>query len=275
MLTPDRARQLAPDLIVPADADPIAFYPREAYCHPQLYLAHLLNMAAGLGVQVISQIEVKTIDVESDRRTVRLADGSAIGCDQVVSCVGRWTETLLTRVGVTMPMARFERAGDAVAGYLAVTNPLPLWLSRLVTTSQLNVRPAGGGRLMLQALDLDITADPHAVPTTDSPVAEELLDRLAGVLDHTGNASITELRVGQRALPADGRTVAGPLPSVPWLYVIATHSGITLAPLLGNLVAEEITAATSHALLTAFRPDRLLDGAAGHAPLPARRPGQQ
>jgi len=275
MLTPDRAQQLAPDLILPADAGPIAFYPREGYCHPQLYLAHLLKMAAGFGVQVTSHVEVKTIDVESDRRTVRLADGSAIACDQVVSCVGRWTETLLTRFGVTMPMAKFERAGDAIAGYLAVTNPLPVWLSRLVTTSQLNVRPAGGGRLMVQALDLDITADPHAVPTTDSPVAEELLDRLAGVLDNTGSASITELRVGQRAIPADGRTVAGPLPSVPWLYVVATHSGITLAPLLGNLVAEEVVASAPQALLTAFRPDRLLGGVAGHAPLPARRPGQQ
>ena len=70
-------------------------------------------------------------------------------------------------------------------------------------------------------------------------------------------------------------SVAGPLPSVPWLYVVATHSGITLAPLLGNLVAEEIIATSPQALLTAFRPDRLLGGAAGHAPLPARRPGQQ
>ncbi|MDT7623736.1 MAG: hypothetical protein QOF99_4637, partial [Pseudonocardiales bacterium] len=67
---------------------------------------------------------------------------------------------------------------------------------------------------------------------------------------------------------------AGPLPSAPRLYVVATHSGVTLAPLLGTLVAEEILGAPQP-LLAAFRPDRLLDGAVRHPPLPARGPGQQ
>jgi glycine/D-amino acid oxidase-like deaminating enzyme len=275
LITSARAQQLAPDLIIPPDTGPIAYFGREAYCYPQLYLAHLLTTAAELGVRVINGAEVKTFDVESDRPTVRLADGTAIDCDQVVSCVGRWTETLLAQADVTLPMATFEHPGDVTVGYLAVTNPLPVSLTLLVTTSQLNVRPNGGGRLMLQALDLDRTADPRAVPTSDSPVAEELLDRLEGVLRNTGTASIVELRVGQRAIPADGLTIAGPLPSVPWLYVVATHSGVTLAPLLGNLVAEEISGAAPQDLLTAFRPDRLLNGTVGHTPLPARRPGQQ
>ena len=182
---------------------------------------------------------------------------------------------MLAQAGVTLPMAKFEHAGDVTVGYLAVTNPLPVSLVRLITTSRLNVRPDGGGRLRLQALDLDDTADPRDVPATDSPVAKELLDRLGGVIAHTGTASIFELCVGRRAIPADGRTVAGPLPSVPWLYVVATHSGVTLAPLLGNLVAQEVSGAAPADLLTAFRPDRLLDGAVEHAPLLARRPGQQ
>jgi len=275
LITPARARQLVPDLIIPADAAPIAYFAREAYCYPQLYLAYLLTTAADLGVRVINGAQVESFDVAGDRPMVRLADGSVIGCEQVVSCVGRWTETLLTQAGVTLPMATFEHPGDVTVGYLAVTNPLPVSLARLVTTSQLNVHPDGGGRLMLQALDLDGTADPRELPTTDSPLGEELLDRLAGVLRNTVTASIVELRVGQRAIPADGLTVAGPLPSVPWLYVVATHSGVTLAPLLGNLVAEEISSATAQDLLTAFRPDRLVNGAVGHTPLAARRPGQQ
>jgi len=49
---------------------------------------------------------------------------------------------------------------------------------------------------------------------------------------------------------------------------------VTLAPLLGILVAEEILG-TPQPLLATFRPDRLLDGAIRHTPLPARRPGQQ
>jgi len=230
LITLTRAQQLAPDLIIPAAAAPIAYFAREAYCYPQLYLAHLLRVAAKLGVQVINGAQVKAFDIENDQPMVRLADGGVIGCDRVVSCVGRWTETLLAQADDTLPMASFEHAGDVTVGYLAVTNPLPVSLTRLVTTSQLNVHPDGAGRLMLQALDLDDTTDPRELPTTNSPVAEELLDRLAGVLRNTVTASIVELRVGQRAIPADGLTVAGPLPSLPWLYVVATHSGVTLAP---------------------------------------------
>ncbi|MDT7692880.1 MAG: hypothetical protein QOI75_2247 [Pseudonocardiales bacterium] len=274
LISPARARQLAPDLIIPVDAGPIAYFAREAHCYPQLYLGFLLATAADLGVHVISGAQVTSFHLDSDQPAVRLADGTVIGGDQFVSCVGRWTETLLARADVTLPMATFERAGDVTVGYLAVTNPLPVSLARLITTSRLNVRPDGAGRLLLQALDLDSTADPRDVPTTGSNLAGEFLNRLTGVLRNTGAAAITQLRVGQRAIPADGRTVAGPLPSAPRLYVVATHSGVTLAPLLGTLVAEEILG-TPQPLLAAFRPDRLLDGAVRHPPLLARRPGQQ
>jgi glycine/D-amino acid oxidase-like deaminating enzyme len=43
---------------------------------------------------------------------------------------------------------------------------------------------------------------------------------------------------------------------VPGCYVIATHSGITLAPLLGELIAEEIVSGEMSDLLAPFRPDR-------------------
>jgi D-hydroxyproline dehydrogenase subunit beta len=273
-IPPARARELAPDLIIPDDTGPIAYFAREAYCYPQLYLGFLLAAAADLGVRVLSGARVTSLDLDGARPSVQLADGTVLDGDHVVSCVGRWTGTLLAKAGVTLPMVTFEHPGDVTVGYLAVTNPLPVSLAQLITTSRLNIRPDGAGRLLLQALDLDSAADPRDVPTTDSPVAKELLDRLTGVLRNTGAAAVTQLCVGQRALPADGRTVAGPLPAAPSVYVVATHSGVTLAPLLGELVAREVLG-TPQPLLAAFRPDRLLDGTVRHAPLPARRPGQQ
>ena len=49
-----------------------------------------------------------------------------------------------------------------------------------------------------------------------------------------------ELAIGVRAYPQDGKTLAGALPGAEGLYLIATHSGITLAPALGRLMAETI-----------------------------------
>ncbi|MFC7110670.1 hypothetical protein ACFQQB_65980 [Nonomuraea rubra] len=55
---------------------------------------------------------------------------------------------------------------------------------------------------------------------------------------------------------------------------MATHSGVTLAPLLMAEVAGEVFGEES-ALLAPFRPARFTDGTAGPAPAAARRPGQQ
>jgi hypothetical protein len=51
---------------------------------------------------------------------------------------------------------------------------------------------------------------------------------------------------------------------------VATHSGVTLAPLLMDEVFGE-----ESPLLSTFRPTRFTDGTAGPTPTPARRPGQQ
>lgn len=270
----ERAGELVPGLIVPVDADPVVFYPREAHCFPQLYIAFLLRRAAELGVRIITRTRVEGFAGDAQRPDVRLDNGSLVAADRIVSCVGRWTASLARQTGVTVPMVDYARPGDSTVGYLAITDPLPVSLGRLVTTSRLNVRPDGAGRLLLQALDLDVTADPSTVPPLDSPLVRDLIARLQAVLAHTESASVARLLVGRRAMPADGRTIAGPLPAAPWLYVVATHSGITLAPLLGECVAGEILG-TSHDLLDDFRPGRFLEGDTEPAPVPARRPGQQ
>ncbi|GIT82053.1 hypothetical protein LLS1_37220 [Leifsonia sp. LS1] len=107
----------------------------------------------------------------------------------------------------------------------------------------------------MQALDLDVTADPSNVPATDSPLAQEFLRRLRHIINGADTAQVERLVVGQRAMPSDGRTIAGPLTSAPWLYVVATHSGITLAPFLGESVADEVLGKEREEL-DPFRPDR-------------------
>ncbi len=51
-------------------------------------------------------------------------------------------------------------------------------------------------------------------------------------------------------------TIAGPLPGFANLHVAVTHSGVTLGPLLGRLLAEELLGGAPAAQLAPFRPDR-------------------
>ncbi len=82
-----------------------------------------------------------------------------------------------------------------------------------------------------------------------------LLDRTYKVLPQlTGTINIDDcnLGIGVRPYPKDGKTIAGPMPDAKGLHIIATHSGITLAPALGPLMAEAITQNTTPERLTPF-----------------------
>ncbi len=63
-------------------------------------------------------------------------------------------------------------------------------------------------------------------------------------------------RIGRRPMPADGRSIVGKLPGCGNLFVAVTHSGITLAPAVGTLLADEIAEGSTSPLLRGFRPDR-------------------
>jgi glycine/D-amino acid oxidase-like deaminating enzyme len=65
-------------------------------------------------------------------------------------------------------------------------------------------------------------------------------------------------RVGWRPLPGDGLSAVGPVAGLEGYYLVFTHSGVTLGPLLGRLVAEEVTTGQVPPPLAPFRPDRLV-----------------
>lgn len=268
-----RARTLVPGLLVPDDVKLAVRYTSEAHCFPLPYLAfQLQRLRRHRGV-----IRTGTATAVQETRSgsaVALADGSLVEADRVVVAVGRWTGSLLAASGVALNMAEYTHPGDLTVGYLATTTPTPAALNCLVTSPWLNVRPDGGGRLRLQALDLDVTADPSDPPAVDSDLGKQFLDRLRAVLQDTEDARIERIIVGRRAIPGDGLTVAGPVPSKPGVYVVATHSGVTLAPYLGESVANEI-AGQEDSLLADFRPDRLIDATNVPTPPTPRRPGEQ
>jgi glycine/D-amino acid oxidase-like deaminating enzyme len=271
-LTARQAHALEPDLAEqPADAE-YAFFPEEAHTWPAVLLARLLGEARQRGARVVSRAEVTELDRGHEGVLVRLADGNRHAADIVVSCVGRWTSQVAGLAGVTVPMLDPDLPGSATVGFLATTNSLPVRLSRVLTTPKLNIRPDGAGRLLLQALDLDAAADPAVPVAPGSDIADAIVSRLPEVFP-AASATLDMVRVGQRSMPADGLTVAGFADAGERFYVVATHSGITLAPLLGELVAEE-THGNQSSLLAPFRPDRFL-GVISSPPPPARGPGEQ
>ena len=133
-ISADRARELLPDVIVPEQADTIAHFPQEAYCFPLLYLARMLAEGRAAGVTVRDNTSVTAFEPDGDGARVTLSDGSVLRADAVVSAVGRWTADVAALAGVTVPMAGFTAPGDVTVGHLLRTVPLPVRLSRVLTT---------------------------------------------------------------------------------------------------------------------------------------------
>ena len=107
----------------------------------------------------------------------------------------------------------------------------------------LHLRPAANGGLQLGADDTDGMVGEGASPERTREAATRLLRRTKALLPgFVGEACLDEceLAVGLRAYPQDGKTLAGALPGAEGLYLIATHSGVTLAPALARLMTETI-----------------------------------
>ena len=70
------------------------------------------------------------------------------------------------------------------------------------------------------------------------------------------DAVIEDVRIGWRPLPIDGHPVLGRSPARPDVYLAIMHSGVTLAPIVGQLAAHELTEGTPVERLDKYRPDR-------------------
>jgi glycine/D-amino acid oxidase-like deaminating enzyme len=255
-ITADAARRLEPAVRIGPGAE-VRLWPSEGFVIPGLLVDWLLDRAESHGVEVVQEASVTGFVLRGGAvGGVRLAGGGSLDADRVVVCVGRWSEALLAGIGVRVPM-QAAATGSPALGLLGYTGPTAARLRRTITGPGLNVRPDGMiGRFVLQGIGLDGFADPDVAPDPAGEVAAELVARARAILAGFDEARLDELRVGFRAVPADRLTVAGWAPGVDGLYVVATHSGFTLALHLGELVAREVGAGTSEGSLDEFRPAR-------------------
>jgi glycine/D-amino acid oxidase-like deaminating enzyme len=87
------------------------------------------------------------------------------------------------------------------------------------------------------------------------------------VLPRASGVELEAVRVGQRAIPGDGLTVAGHVDERERLYAVVTHSGVTLAPVLARLAAEEVVGGVRADVLEPFRPQRFAAETPGQSDL--------
>lgn len=249
LLSPRRITELEPFLRVPAGVPRVAHFPWEGLADLPQLIGALAHAAAGRGAVIHAFTPVTSLTVEGGRVTGIMCGRTHVSADTVAICAGRWSDTLLTTAGLALPMA-------PTPGFNIYTGPTPVTLTAMVHAPDVHFRPEGGGRVLVRAdefdgaVGLDEPVDP--VPA----VGRELLARAVKYLPGLAGAAIEGARVALRSVPGDGLPAVGAVPGRAGLYLIVSHSGGTMGPLLGRLAALEIAHGELDPRLEPFRPAR-------------------
>ena len=249
----DIARRL-PELRLPETLHRALFFPSEGYLDVPFLIASLLQRASALGATIREHTPVAGFVRAGSRVTgVMTASGERVEADHVIIASGRWTDQVTALLGedVTIPMS-------PTRGLLVTTSKVASTLRSLVHTPRVNIRRDGGSRFLLANFDIDALLTPETTPTELATLSDRVLRAAQEIFPALASATVATQVVGIRSIPAASFPAVGTLPDTEGVYVIATHSGVTMGPLLGQLGTRELLDGTREDLLAPFRPERLI-----------------
>ncbi len=221
---------------IAARPDRVLHVPGEGVADPRRITSWLLQQARERGA----------IEVRAHARVVetgvRLSDGTQLPADTVVVAAGAATGEMVAHLGATVSVGR--RPGLAIR-----TVPVPALVSGYLEADSVHFWQDSDGSLLAGA---DFGSAEH-VGNAERPTAEILRD-IERLCARPTRLSVAEALVRSRPIPADGLPIVGHLAAAPNVYVAVMHSGMTLAPLIGKLVAEEVLNEHLQPLLSDYRP---------------------
>ncbi|HXW87175.1 MAG TPA: FAD-binding oxidoreductase [Streptosporangiaceae bacterium] len=257
LLSRDRATQLEPAAALPELVQAVAFFPDEGWVHGPPFAGRVLSHARAAGATIVTGERAVGFEVTGGKVTgLRLASGGILAADAAVVTGGRDSAELLAAASYELPLVSAETQPSDAVGLLVISRPMASPAGHVLIADDVMIRPDGGGRLIIHDYRIDALV---AADTPLTPIPEPAAALLRDTARHVRGADevdVEAVRIGVRVLPGDEMPVVGLIPGHDNLYVCATHSGVTLAPLLAELATGEILHGEDSPLLATFRPDR-------------------
>ena len=245
--------ELEPDLDRDAVGDAqIAYFPDDGLVDPVRFATAMLAAATRRhGAELRLGVHATQVEIKSGRIVAVLTpDGDRHEADVFVNCAGRWVNDVVGNApDLSIPMA-------PTVGFFAFTPPAPTTITRPLHTPGVNIRPDGAGRLMMASAKTDTQSSLDAPAGVSSTAAMHLMSETARLMPALARMKPEATRTTLRSIPLDDVAVLGGFPHVENYYLCVTHSGVTLAPLLGKLVMEEVALGEASMNLEPFRPTR-------------------
>jgi glycine/D-amino acid oxidase-like deaminating enzyme len=255
---PSELAELAPGVSPDAcRADELVVHEHASWYDAPLFARRLLDRAALNGADIRYGLRVTGVLRTADRVTGVVAEGRRFEADWVVNCAGPQAGRIAALAGGSLPLNR-------VPGLVGESTRLPDQdrLGAILATPGVDLRPAPDGRVVSISWPVDAVLPPDVEGASDTarqadPALEQELHRLGREVYAPLRATeMAGVRLGVRPVPADGLPLVGCSAATPGLYTVVTHSGVTLAPALGLLAAQELISGSSVPDLADYSPDR-------------------
>jgi glycine/D-amino acid oxidase-like deaminating enzyme len=232
----------------------------DAHLDPVYVTQRFLEDATRAGARVLYPCEVTALDLRASHLQGVVTSQGRFRLDRLVVAAGVDTPRILA-------MGRFPLALKHAPGILAHSASLPA-LTRLV-------HDAPGGVSFKQMAGGSVVGTDAPLPP-DTPAHQGIRTHLesfpsSALRDYHGNrilrkigqflpgaqdAPLERLTLGFRPMPSDELPVMGALPTLPEIHVAVTHSGVTLAPIVGRLTAQEVLHDSRADMFAPYRPER-------------------
>ena len=262
-LTAAEFTSLAPSL-EPGSLAAAIYSGLDGHIDPVRATLSFLEHAQDLGARLLCPCEVQCLEFQGGRLRSAVTSTGTIPLDRLVVAAGVDTPKLLAMAGYKLKLRH-------APGFLAHSRPAPMQTQKICD--------APGGVEFKQMADGTLVGTDSPEPP-DLPVHAQIreqagdfpdealrtwhgtraLDKIKAFLPAARDVPLDHVTLGFRPMPTDGFPVIGAVPGAPDLYVVVTHSGVTLAPLLGQYVGSELLGGNEIAGLAPYRPGRFAQG---------------
>lgn len=226
--------------------------PGEGWVSLPHLMDHLIEAFKASGGEVIEHAGKASVLTAAGRATgVRSEKRGEFHADQVLVACGPWTPEVIAPLGVRIPNA-------SPVSMLVTSTAQDHALQVVMNTPRAAIRSNPGNTLAVDHdwYEEDIVAHADGQYSIDQSVIRELMTEAGKLIGDGASLEARSWKIGLKPVPGDGEPVVGELEKVPGCFVAFTHSGATLALILGELLTEEMLHGAKHPMLAAFRPER-------------------
>jgi glycine/D-amino acid oxidase-like deaminating enzyme len=245
----------------------VTFSPTDLYLDPAQMPVGYARAAGKLGAAMLPHTRVTGITVKDGAVKGVSTDKGEISCRFVVDAAGAWTRLVASLASSRVPMIPTRHQ-------LLITEPIdgvePNQPITRIIDANVYVRPDGGG-LMLggyektpEQYDMERLAPRFDVKDMKLDIdvlrglAESVRDQLPIFAGLGRDLALREHRGGLPTMTADGDHVVGPTPEVRGLFIAGgcCVGGLSIAPAVGEVIAEWIISGRAPMDLAALAPGR-------------------